>query len=77
MTRTRLFCAHEVREFEHSGFGCAAGIGFDDGRLGEIFVNFSVVVESVLKTTRSHAAAIITGLTLQHGVDAASDGGDR
>ena len=62
--------AHEVLSFPHGGYAYTAGVGrFDDGTVGEIFLTTSAKGGSVLEAW-SRDAAIITSLSLQHGVDA-------
>jgi hypothetical protein len=59
---------HEVLDFEHAGFRFTAGLGrYDDGKLGEIFLNVDGKVGTAVETG-ARDAAIVASLALQHGV---------
>ena len=57
---------HEIVRFEHGGFSYTAGIGrFDDGSLGEFFLN--VDKPGAALDTQSRDSAILASLALQYG----------
>ena len=61
--------AHEAFSFVHGGFTYTAGIGrFEDGRLGEIFLNSSVKSGSIVESW-ARDAAVLASIALQCGAD--------
>lgn len=58
--------AHELIDFQHSGFRFTAGLGrHADGTLAEIFLNADKVGTAIETTARD--AAILASFALQHG----------
>jgi hypothetical protein len=52
--------------FEHAGFNYVAGIGrYEDGRLGEVFLNVAKTGTAV--ETMAHDLAVTISIALQHG----------